>query len=143
MDHSTKTNYTIVKVIAGVVLALLIIIPIAKLLFFPTEEETTEIQAEDIQTPQAMEGADYNTLINMGLDYYNRGNYGAALAFWEQALQKQPNDALALNNIASSLIQLGRYDEAIMMLEQAIADDPQNQLFRNNLKWAQDEKAKQ
>lgn len=144
--QQTSSGFSTLKIAGAIFLALIIIVPTVRILLFaddetPVTEEPETIVVEPEAVPQNNEA--FNALINEGLAQYNQGNYEAALLPWNKALGLQPNSALALNNIASSLIQLGRYDEAIIKLEKAISNDPGNQLFRNNLKWAQDEKAKQ
>ena len=62
--------------------------------------------------------------------YITQGNvlaqarrFADALACYEQALQREPNSALAASNRGAMLHQLRRYDEALASYNQAIAND--------------------
>lgn len=132
------------KILFWLGLTLLIGIPTARLLLSEKPEQEAVETAQQVSDPvaQPTDANDFNALIDEGLTYYQQGNYQASLRPWQRALELQPESALALNNIASSLILMGNYDAAIRLLEAAIEREPENQLFKNNLKWAQDEKAK-
>jgi tetratricopeptide (TPR) repeat protein len=82
-----------------------------------------------------------NEIINYGLEFYSSGDYNKAIELWSEALKKDKNNSLVMNNIGSALIQLKRYDEAIVIITKAISAEPENQLYKNNLKWALNEKS--
>jgi Flp pilus assembly protein TadD len=73
-------------------------------------------------------------------DYFNAGyikstfkNEEAAIALYKKSLVLNPDNALALNNVGHSLIELGRYSEAIQYLDAAISESPKLCHARCNL----------
>lgn len=104
-----------------------------------SEQEKDSLKWKEI-TEQAGEKS-VNDMINYGLEFYASGNYNKAIEWWNEALKKDKNNSLVMNNIGSALIQLKQYDEAIQMITKAIQAEPENKLYKNNLKWAVDEKS--
>ena len=64
---------------------------------------------------------------------YNAGDYATALARFEEAVQKNPNDAESLSNLGQMLVRLGRTPEAMPHFERATQLDPQRWSYRFNL----------
>lgn len=64
---------------------------------------------------------------------YHAGDYGTALSRFEEAVQKNPNDAESLSNLAQVLIKLARTEEAIPHLERATRLNPDRWAYRFNL----------
>jgi tetratricopeptide (TPR) repeat protein len=64
---------------------------------------------------------------------YNAGDYATALARFEEAVQKNPNDAESLSNLGQLLVRLGRTPEAMPHFERATQLDPQRWSYRFNL----------
>jgi tetratricopeptide (TPR) repeat protein len=60
----------------------------------------------------------------LGLIFLQRGDHALALAQIDRALEKNPNDAVALNNRGIALKELKRLDEALASYERAIAISP-------------------
>ena len=59
-----------------------------------------------------------------GAASYAQGNFEASVKEFEQALEKNPNDPRALNNLAQVLVRIGRAKEAITYFDRAIALKP-------------------
>jgi len=76
-------------------------------------------------------------LIEIGMRFYQSGDFEKSLEYWKKIPSKSPQYNTALNNIASSLIILGRFDAAERNLRAALKRDPKNPLFLNNLAWLQ------
>ena len=55
-----------------------------------------------------------------------RGDAAGAVAQFEQALAKDPNDAIARYRLATALRQQGRREEAVRQLKTILQADPQN-----------------
>jgi tetratricopeptide (TPR) repeat protein len=53
-----------------------------------------------------------------------RGDFSGAIATMERAIASRPDDAVYLNTLASSLIELTDYDKAIATLRRAVVLDP-------------------
>lgn len=62
----------------------------------------------------------------MGQKLLEEGNFEEALAFFEQALLKNPNDPDLLNSKGVALRSLGRYDEAIECFNKSLEIDPRD-----------------
>jgi tetratricopeptide (TPR) repeat protein len=67
--------------------------------------------------PDAKPQGSWDQILAASYAETGQGDKAAALA--TEALQKNPNDATAINNAASSLIQAQKYPEAIQLLEKA------------------------
>jgi tetratricopeptide (TPR) repeat protein len=75
--------------------------------------------------------------VNLGLAYFNNGNYIESIAINMQVLQLDSNNAVAFNNICAAYNNLGRYEEAIYFGKKAIEKDAGNQLAKNNIAFAE------
>jgi tetratricopeptide (TPR) repeat protein len=64
---------------------------------------------------------------------YNAGDHATALARFEEAVQKNPNDAESLSNLGQMFVRLGRTAEAMPHFERATQLDPQRWAYRFNL----------
>ena len=72
----------------------------------------------------------------MGLLYARKQDFDTSDAFYEQALEIDPNNAPALANYAYSLAEREtRLDEAHAMAQRAVDLDPQNTTFLDTLGW--------
>ena len=58
---------------------------------------------------------------NMGLCYQKIGNYEDALACYEKAMELDPKNAYAVNNLSALHFRLGDFEEALEIAEDAIA----------------------
>ncbi len=68
------------------------------------------------------------SLLLFGEEFYARGNFEAAKKYWEAALEKEPENFQALNNLATCLIALSpsNADRAIEMVSKANSILPNN-----------------
>ena len=69
---------------------------------------------------------DSDELSSKGKKLLEDGKFDEALAFFEQALLKNPNDPDLLNNKGVALRSLGRYDEAIECFNKSLEIDPRD-----------------
>ncbi|MEZ4698765.1 MAG: tetratricopeptide repeat protein [Rhodothermales bacterium] len=75
-------------------------------------------------------------LAALGLLHERKGDLAASDAFYERALEADPNNALALNNFAFSLASRGeQLKKARRYAEQAVATSPGNPSFLDTLAW--------
>ena len=65
-------------------------------------------------------------LSDNGKKLLEEGKFEQALAFFEQALLKNPNDPDLLNSKGVVLRSLGRYDEAIECFNKSLEIDPRD-----------------
>jgi tetratricopeptide (TPR) repeat protein len=63
----------------------------------------------------------------------DKGQYGAALAEWEELAGTNPDDARIRNNLGATLMRLGRYEDAIRQYEKALELNPQFHAIQSNL----------
>jgi Flp pilus assembly protein TadD len=59
-------------------------------------------------------------LISRGVDLMARRNYSEAEVIFREVLKKDPNNPLALNNLAAIMVVKKRFDRADMLLNQAL-----------------------
>lgn len=64
---------------------------------------------------------------------FTTGGFDLALASYEAALAKRPDDPEILNNMGQALVRLGRVDEALGRFERASALSPEKWAYRFNL----------
>ena len=74
-----------------------------------------------------------------GLSQLHLGDYDQAIKAWQIALQRDPNNALAANNIGTAYMMKQQPATAITWFQKAIALDPSLQIAKNNLAWANSE----
>ena len=58
---------------------------------------------------------------NLGNLFYKRGDFGKAEGFYREALDRDPGNPDALNNLANALLMQGRRGEAKALVEKALA----------------------
>ena len=58
--------------------------------------------------------------VRMGLEHFNRGDYGLAQQYFKDAVEKSPRDVTAWVGLASSYDQLRRFDLADQAYAQAV-----------------------
>jgi tetratricopeptide (TPR) repeat protein len=58
--------------------------------------------------------------INLGLTYYNSGEYETAIETWKKVTETEPDNKFAYNNIGSAYNALKKYKEAVVFLEKAL-----------------------
>lgn len=73
-----------------------------------------------IDTP----ATDFYRLVDNAFDLAKRGQYEAAIAEWQRALELSPEDDRAHNNAGLLLASVGRFDEAVPHFEKALKVNP-------------------
>lgn len=73
------------------------------------------------------------SLLQRGLDHYDREELKHAASCYRQAIASDPSFALAYNNLGMVLIDLEQYDEAVETLHRALSIDPASSETYNNL----------
>jgi tetratricopeptide (TPR) repeat protein len=75
--------------------------------------------------------------LNLGLNYFQSGEYDSSIMIWNEGLLKYPDNTTSfLNNIGTSLVMLKHYSKAIDAFNKVLAVDTNNQLAMNNISWA-------
>lgn len=69
-------------------------------------------------------GTPHFALSNMGLAYYQKGDYVRAEKNFLEALKLNPDFINALGGLATTYIAQGRYEEAVQKLERAVRKEP-------------------
>lgn len=64
---------------------------------------------------------------------YARGDYQAALAEYQKAVEANPDDAESLSNLGQVLVRLGRVQQAVPLFERAVAIQPSRWAYHFNL----------
>lgn len=86
----------------------------------------------DKTAPKAGAGS----LINLSLAFYNVRKFDKSIIFAKKALEIQPNNSIAYNNLCVAHIGLNQINEAIEAGEMAVKLDPNFSLAKANLDWA-------
>jgi tetratricopeptide (TPR) repeat protein len=76
---------------------------------------------------------EYYRVVNVASELVKKGEYEAAIAQWNKALELSPNEALAHFNLGNALVSMGRGDEAITHYEKALELSPGHSEAHNNL----------
>ncbi len=142
------------------ILALVLFIPLGYLVYanfiqkqpepIPATEANTATNAAIGNFQSAVEAAksatekspSYQTFLNLGLVYYQAGDYEKSVEATQKAIDLDPNQAVAYNNIAAAYGSLEKWDFEIAACEKALQLDPNFQLAKNNLAWAKSQKEK-
>jgi Flp pilus assembly protein TadD len=74
--------------------------------------------------------------IDLSLLLYRQKDYSGCIEACFEALQKEPNNALAYNNLCSAYCSLERWEEAVKAGEKAVALNPDFEQAQANLRWA-------
>jgi tetratricopeptide (TPR) repeat protein len=77
-------------------------------------------------------------VIELGLYYYTRKEFGQAISIYELGIATVGEDALLLNNLCASYCETKQWDRAIVFGEKALKIQPDFTLAKNNLQWAKD-----
>src|SRR4249919_3313465 len=76
--------------------------------------------ADPIQEPTDVKYYPSDEPVRLGLENFNRGNYGNAQHYFKDAVEKSPKDVTAWIGLASSYDRLRRFDLADQAYMQAI-----------------------
>ncbi len=99
----------------------------------------TELLAKQSgKTPKIAENnvvqtANFETYLNLSLEYYNQKQYLKCIEACEKALKLKPDYALAYNNICSAYNELKQWKKAAEAGKKGLAIDPNNALLQGNL----------
>lgn len=80
--------------------------------------------------------------IEIGLRYYQVGDFERAVDIWSDVGSGSKHFAKAQNNVATGLIQLKKFDQASAALATALKISPSDPGFLANQKWLNEEKSK-
>src|SRR5665213_1225932 len=83
--------------------------------------------------PAARDAAFY---VDKGLSQLNAGQPDAAIASWQHALELDPRNGIAANNIGDAYMVKKQPDTALQWFVKASFIDPTLQLAKNNIVWA-------
>src|SRR6266404_4139222 len=84
---------------------------------------------DPVQEPTDVKYYPSDEPVRMGLEQFNRGNYGLSQRYFKDAVEKAPKDVTAWIGLAASYDRLRRFDLA----DQAYSHDPTNPVIVNNL----------
>ena len=76
--------------------------------------------ADPVQEPTDVKYYPSDEPLRMGLEQYNRGNYGLSQRYFKDAVEKAPKDVTAWVGLAASYDRLRRFDLADQAYGQAI-----------------------
>ena len=73
-----------------------------------------------VQDPLTVKYYPSDQPLKLAMEYFDRGNYGLAQHYFQDATEKSPNDATAWVGLAASYDRIGRFDLADRAYAQAI-----------------------
>ena len=89
---------------------------------------------------QANVNPSFNNYFLLARGYGARKLYPEAIEAYKKAIELNPTDAVAYNNLGATYGELGRWDELIAACRKALELQPNFQLARNNIAWAEQQK---
>lgn len=92
------------------------------------------------KTPEKDRNAEF--YIKLGLEYQALRNFNKCVECWKKAVEVDPKNVLAHNNVGVGYMFIEKYDEAIASFKKTLEISPDYQLGKNNLAWAEGEKKK-
>ena len=98
---------------------------------------STQASIDSLEQTASREPA-VESFVDLGMAYYNASKYSEAIDAWRDALEQDPDSALALNNICSAYNHLEEWCKAIKACNEALKIDPGHGRARANLQWAMD-----
>ena len=99
----------------------------------PTLDERTSTQPSHSAPDVAPPAAEAREANRAGVASYARGDLTGAASAFAQAVEANPEDAGALNNLGQMLVRQGRPADALVPLLKAVALDPASWTYRFNL----------
>jgi Flp pilus assembly protein TadD len=85
-----------------------------------TQQGVPPITTQTIQENASVQYYPSDEPLRMGLEQFNRGNFGLAEKYFRDAVEKAPKDASAWIGLAASYDRLGRFDLADRAYDSAI-----------------------
>jgi len=92
-----------------------------------------EFEPEPTLPPLPVTGVSSAGAQAAGFSNFQAGDFGSALARFQEAIDREPGNADALNGAGQSLLQMSRPAEAVPLLERAVEARPGDATFRFNL----------
>jgi eukaryotic-like serine/threonine-protein kinase len=87
--------------------------------------------AAELEGAGKLNGADWRRFMELGLNSYLVGNFKAAASNWEEALQLEPGNLGALENLGAAYHRLNRDDDAVAALQKVIVAAPTANVYNN------------
>ena len=117
---------------------------IAKNNFEYAKKQIERLESEiKTQSPKLKKpGASDADRVEIGLKYYQIGEFERANQVWSQVSSDSKFYARAQNNLASSYIELGRLDDADRALKTALSLSPKDPTFLANREWLRESRSK-
>src|ERR1700739_2424820 len=84
------------------------------------EAPVTPAAGDPVQEPTDVKYSPSDEPVRMGLEQFNRGNYGLSQRYFKDAVEKAPKDVTAWIGLAASYDRLSRFDLADQAYAQAI-----------------------
>lgn len=105
------------------------------LVFAQKSKATQDARILDLER-LAQSGKDADRFrIDLGMEYYTRGDFDRAVETWKPIAEKGEYFAAAQNNLATVFILTKKFEQAKVAITKAIERDPKNQLYQNNRNW--------
>jgi tetratricopeptide (TPR) repeat protein len=105
-----------------------------KLPFEMSAQEVEQIQKNlEKAEKKKQSSAEVQALFDSGLQLASKGKHEEAIAQFQKALDKDPEQSNILGNMADSYSKLGKNDEALETYRKAIAVSPNNAALYNNM----------
>lgn len=76
----------------------------------PTVESVGPVVSPTVQEPKDRKFLPSDESRKLGLEYFNRGDYGTAERYFQDAVEKAPQDSSAWIGLAASYDRIGRFD---------------------------------
>ncbi|HET8548793.1 MAG TPA: tetratricopeptide repeat protein [Bryobacteraceae bacterium] len=76
---------------------------------------------------------EFYRLSDNALEFMQGRDYASAITEWRRALEIEPDDTTALNNLGAALTESGQFDEAAAEFTKALRIDPENFKAHSNL----------
>jgi len=95
----------------------------------------------DMVRESAKENPSVHNYISLSLEYYYEAYFDSCIYASEKALELDPNNIAAYNNICAANNQMQNWDASIKAAKEGLLINPDNQLLKNNLAVAKKAKA--
>jgi tetratricopeptide (TPR) repeat protein len=90
----------------------------------PTPEISKPTAVAPTAPPAATPTPSASEHMDLGMEYYEQGEYDEAAAEFQAAIELEPDDAGAHRNLGTAYLEQGKYEEAAAAYEKAIELDP-------------------
>jgi protein O-mannosyl-transferase len=151
MNEKNNSNRNLLIMIKIILVIILFLFPIIYLIYttanLPEKPRTLIASTQSVHNIAILEKAvkgnpTVENLISLSIVYINKQMPGKSIDHLKKAIELDPANAIAYNNLGAAYIMLQQYQNGIDACNKALAIDPNFQLAKNNLKWGKDEKQK-